>query len=748
MSTDTSDFAALLAVARRADEPAGEASNGGGRRRGRKRRRHHREHAPVVLNAATEFARFQPPDELDNVFSETCLVTLNLCDLIPEQNRYISRVRDGCAGSGSGAAKRGPGVSMVVAADERLSRDHALVPQPSPEQCDPLDLTPSITQPTIDETELLKAHAGPGVGPIGLSADLQAKLTCFAALWYQMSGGERVDDVLHSGNCLRADRREVLGVAAAFRFGADKSFRGTVVNALDAHRQKMDALLATLHMAKCKLGNHSGCDFGWGREISITTVNDVVAQAVQSVLDFCPSETDGGVAANDPVCANALVEVARQVWHQIQDAWIAALAVSTAVSDFAKDLYARVAFVAAQLQRVPRVPGSVYTAHMVQLYTLMFVRTFETLRQIGVNTMTLVHGATLEPWLRVAGEGDELVAETTSIDAPADGESDIDFQEHMDRYAESDEDNDVQRRVRRFLLGYSDLLSGDAWRAAAKASAGIDFQTETDCEELVALNETALTVFLVVRMLYYEPVTGRLRRFVASVDRAMAAAGGPTLRERKAVRQRLSVASDLYESSFLVRQIRDTLDRRCGGGGGSGGVSTADERMAACRANAGRAAGNALDANSLMNAIECDVGRLTDKQFQLNERQWDDCRQWIFTATDAYKFTYAYAVMSKLRRLDQLQEVRRVVSLYNQLLRVKVYRLVFERRRAPPRAASEPMDWEASESGVGGADADLASMYDTVESELRAQQQREQLVRGTLRRIEDLTATRSVAAVR
>lgn len=702
----------------------------------RKRRRIDNDKRRIELFAAA-LKCVQNTDEFDRIFSESCLTVVNLSNLMSQQQQQV-RIKYKLT------TANGPGVRAFVV-DDNDARD------------DENDYDDDDDEDDDDDGDDVKDRR--------IEEDDQSRRNIFSALWCQITGGKETAESIFDPdtNCIRAKRRDVLAVASVFRFKACPEFRSSFIQQLAQFQDRVFALYQHIHLARCERSNHEACHIGCNvQDISVTTANDAINDAIKSLVDLVPS--DPNERKNELFRA-----IVRQTWEQTKECSASMLTISLAIFNYSKRLYRRCAKLVQQLALVPGVTNEhTFHAHSIQLYNLMFVRTYETMRQINVNLQRVVHRSLLDDLLLSGGRGGSVVGgdEEVKDNGGGDRDDDDDYEdnvraeedednedddaaaEKMDRLIESDEDNRTQRKVRELLLGYRYYITGDVRKLTLLASNRIDFSVENTCEELVALDDTAWSIFLCIKMLYFERPTYRLYRFVRSIDRRFVE-HGVELRPRTEVRSALQtndVRRNVFEMEFLVRQIHEVVSaiasnsRRLQqrGGGRRRGLHHRRRRRPryeTITAAAPPVTVDEISADNLMKTVERDVNRLNDEQFQINERVWEYCSGWPFTMHDSYRFTYPYALLSNLSNFEDLTKIRECVSLYHQLLRVKFYRFVFRRRREMPPTGPNVVVPEQPENI---AIPDLPSIYHSMQVNVAANEERERQIQSTLRDINEM----------
>lgn len=722
-----------------------------------------------VYNPHEEFSRFQNNDEHDNIFSEFCINTLDAHDLVPADNYSLKRIR-----YANGNAQ---GVSLLRECDmsSEEEEDAYSVGDTDAETVDKF----YSNDPTVRDMDYLEPL---GVNGGCVSQTSNAKLTeerkrSFAALWYQLTrGSEKLDDIVSCENRLKERRRDALAVACSFRFSASKQFHNDVIEACRSFDENMAVLLEYLHVSVCKRDNHQECDMTWPSEITVTSSYEIIHNVLASVMKFAVErEPTDPMNRAQVMQAETVRSAGKQIWTVVKNCWFSELNLSGRIFAYSREIYPRLAKNVKQIQRVPDLPQNFLHAQTIQLYSLMFVRTYENVRQLQINLYHMFYDEFFKKVLRYSkndtdereenGDGLDTIYNEPLFGPPINDDDDYDDEtmrqhEHMDRYVESDEDNAVQKRVREFLLGYAYFIAGDARLLASKASVNLDLLTETDCKELVALNETVLCIYLALKMIYFDPNTARLERFVRSVEREFATCIATrkrinqsavwSLRSRALLRNDLENAAakpvsdsgenriNILEIEFLNRWLRETINASpC-----DNAVTvqhTVNKTPCEKRKEERERKKLPLDADALMRQIERDVIKLNDQNFQMNERNWNDCRGWIFAPYDKFKFTYPYALLNNIASIDRLRDTRKNISLYNQLLRLKFYRMVFVREEHKEQQSATYDPGSRSDNyAYRNAQRNLSEIYDTLSKDLLLRESRERGVRNSLDQISKL----------
>lgn len=410
------------------------------------------------------------------------------------------------------------------------------------------------------------ALAGGGVPYMLDNQETQLRLRCFAALWYQITcGSETFGSIVRASNRLRGDRVDVIAVAFVFRFSVLRSIGfAKLHDRFEAFRERTDNLLMLNHMNNCSASDHGLCTLRSPGDITLTTSVDLRRQCVRVVLQeisrMNARQSMDSAVANEVY--SMLVNMSAALQKDLRECWLSEIALSASLLEYTRNLYHRVAGTARNLRRIPNLGSSYFRSHAIQLYALMFVRSFEVARQVAVSVEQMLFDHQLSNMLAllagrnadthsssmqnaaantpavpdvcvtlqglqegVGGTGKPAVAIARGLaEQPLDHEASILDEEHeqLDRLVENDQDNLTQCKVRSFLMGYGYYLNGkrDTKRLVSRAitNSGIDFDADTDCAELLELNETILNIYSTLKMLYYDEPTLRLQRFVASVE--------------------------------------------------------------------------------------------------------------------------------------------------------------------------------------------------------------------------------------
>lgn len=737
-----------------------------------------------IVDPREQFSRFQNHDEKDNIFSEFCVNTLDAHDLVPRDNYSVKRIRYSNVGDNTQS------VSLLRECDLSSEDEGELSSRADDAEMVNKFHSNDTAVRDVDYLHPLNVEEG-CVSRTSDSKLVEERNRSFAALWYQLTrGSEKFNDIVSCENRLKERRRDALAVACSFRFSATKPFRTNVIDACRAYDEKMSVLLEYLHVSICKRDTHQDCDMEWPNEITVTSGYEIIHNVLASVMKFATIEREPTEPLNRAAImqAETVRSAAKQIWAVVKNCWYCELNLSGRIFAYTRDIYPRLAKNVKQIQRVPDLPINFLHAQTIQLYALMFVRTYENVRQLQINLYHMFYEEFFKKVLRSSpnedDENDQADGRVDSVDLgtiynePHFAHSSVDEEtqkehERMDRYVESDEDNSVQKRVREFLLGYAYFIAGDARLLAGKASVvNLDLLTETDCKELVALNETVLCIFLALRMIYFDQHTARLERFVRSVEREFATCIASRkqrpdqtshtwrIRSRALLRTDLENAAaksvsetypnriNILEIEFLNRWLRETITAGPAEQSSSFAQPTVNKTPCDQRKSS-RQKMPPLDADTLMRQIERDVLKLNDQNFQLNERNWSDCNGWIFASYDKYKFTYPYALLNNVSNIDRLRDVRKNISLYNQLLRLKFYRMVFVREKnhehqrsatheptgTPSQQRSEPED---DGQAYRNAQRNLSEIYQTLSNDLLVRESRERNVRSSLDQISEL----------
>lgn len=727
----------------------------------------------IARNTAKELARFQQPGELDRVFSETCLTLFDLCELVPSSTVGLVGV-----GVPTKRAKPLDG-SSVLCDDDQLQ---------------------------------------PGVSP---NPEHEARLRCFGAVWYQLTGGqETLDSLVQSGNWLCSNRRDVIAPATLFRFSVQANpLARQLRDHLLQYRSRVDTLVECTHILRCGKRNHESCELSRvGPEVSsLVTVRRLANDTLVGLRRFLRSS----VARADLCTATA---VRQQTWSQMHELWLATLALSTTLMQLANRLVPRLARLVDQLARIPRTPKSIVRCHVIQLYALRLVGTFETLRQLDVNLQRAVVKSAFRQFSDAANRGrryldddDDYQHDEHELD---ESRMVVEVDEHtarMDWLVNTTEENHRFAEMRDFLLDYCRDDKRGAAASSPSAAVRASMASDAGYEELSRLERIALALYRCVVFLSYDEGVSvksspRAARFVEAINNATAKKG-----------VRLRTPSDIRKR--LVGGVGNGdggggggIDRNNGGRGGGvarksvdvdddgdGDDDYMDDELdtESDTVNVAATTGNLFEMQTLVRQVDellttvtgktrgyscasvapstaVALAELNDTNFQLTERNWSDCANWVFAPCDQYKFTYLYAILSRVRSYETLRELRQLISLYTELLRLKAYRLLFVRQPTLSAATSNtvapsPTDQNKPASSVASSpiasvnnntpvavlptkqaddndddddddDRPLARMLDNIVSSIRARNDATDRIYDTLVRLEQISRSTSPPA--